>query len=199
MKISSAVAGAAIRETANTRACGCGSGPVAAMKIDVRVLLPRAGPGDRAHACLRRGSGPVARPSTTVLLPTTRAISTTDRRLTSRPCNLSRADPSPRRCAARCRPRGPDGKTARATTISFKGVAGLPAAASRPSTTESRMDGGAISTTRRRSTIRPYNLSRAVTQPASLRCALPSSRDRFSRCQATHSSEGAGTRLDASL
>jgi len=33
------------------------------------------------------------------------AISTTDRRLTTRPCNLSRAEPSPRRCATRCRPR----------------------------------------------------------------------------------------------
>ena len=70
-------------------------------------------PGDRAHACLRRGSGPVARPLTTVLRVTGGAISTTDRRLTTRPCNLSRAEPSPRRCAARCRPRRTDGKTAR--------------------------------------------------------------------------------------
>jgi len=88
-----------------------GSGPVAA--IAVRVLHPRAAPGDRGHACLRRGSGPVARPSTTVLLPTVRAISTTGRRMTTRPCNLSRAEPSPRRCAARCRLRGADWKTAR--------------------------------------------------------------------------------------
>jgi len=65
-----------------------------------------AAPGDRAHACWRRGSGPVARPLTAVLRVTGSAISTTDRRLTTRPCNLSRAGPSPRRCAARCRPRG---------------------------------------------------------------------------------------------
>ena len=43
------------------------------------------------------------------------------------------------------------------------------------------MYGGAISTTRRRFTIRPCNLSRAVTQPAVLRCALaPSAADQ--RC-----------------
>jgi len=52
------------------------------------------------------------------------AISTTDRRLTTRPCNLSRAKPSPRRCAARCRPRGTDWKTARAATFRLATAAG---------------------------------------------------------------------------
>jgi hypothetical protein len=91
--------------------------------------LPRSEPSPRRSAARwRRAEGPFSgrysprattfsfkgvagppatgsRPSTAVLLPTVRAISTTDRRMTTRPCNLSRAEPSPRRCAARCRPR----------------------------------------------------------------------------------------------
>src|SRR5882724_5360928 len=46
----------------------------------------------------------------------------------------------------------------------------------RPSTTVLRPTLGAISTTHRRATTRPCNPSREVTQPASLRGALPSSR-----------------------
>jgi len=56
----------------------------------------------------------------------------------------------------------------------------------RPLTTESSMEGGAISTTRRRSTTRPCNLSRAVTQPASLRCALSPARGTEVRPRAPH-------------
>jgi len=94
------------------------------------ACLPRAVPGDRAHACWRRGrrsgrsgdrvharwrsrSGSAARPSTTVLRPTVRAISTTDRRMTTRPCNLSRVVTQPRRCARVALLVGPR-KTARA-------------------------------------------------------------------------------------
>jgi hypothetical protein len=61
--------------------------------------------GEREHARWRRGSGPGARPSTTVLRVIGGAISTIDRRSTTRPCNLSRFRPSPRRCAARLRHR----------------------------------------------------------------------------------------------
>jgi len=49
------------------------------------------------------GLGRYARPYTTVLPLTVGASSTTDRRSTTRPCNLSRFGPSPRRCAARWR------------------------------------------------------------------------------------------------
>ena len=42
----------------------------------------------------------------------------------------------------------------------------------RPLTTESSMEGGAISTTGRRSTARPCNLSRDLTQPAALRVVV---------------------------
>jgi len=101
-----------------------------AVKLVLPVLRTRAVPEDRAHACLRRGSGLVARPSTTVLRPTVRAISTTGRRLTTRPCNLSRAEPSPRRCASRCRPRGTDWKMTR-TPPRFSSQ-GLPDAGHRP-------------------------------------------------------------------
>ena len=51
------------------------------------------------------GLAPLGRPSTTGLRPTLGAISTTDRRATTRPCNLSPSGASPRRCAARCRRR----------------------------------------------------------------------------------------------
>jgi hypothetical protein len=47
-----------------------------------------------------------------------------------------------------------------------------------PLTTVSRLCGGAISTIGRRSTTRPCNLSRVVTQPAALRCALARPRAR---------------------
>jgi len=62
-------------------------------------------PGERAHACWRRGSGSSSRPSTAGLRPTLGAISTTGRRTTTRPCNLSRlvTQPAPLRCALACR------------------------------------------------------------------------------------------------
>ena len=145
-----------------------------------RICAEAQRSGDRGHARWRSRSGSAARPSTTVLLPTVRAISTTDRRMTTRPCNLSRVVTQPRRCARVAWFVGPDRQTARATTFSFKGVAGLPAAGSRPLTAESRMYGGAISTTRRRSTARPCNFSRRdPARVAALRAAVLAGRDCF--------------------
>jgi len=58
--------------------------------VSQRICLAAQLSGDRGHARWLRGSGPLTRPSTTVLRPTRCAISTTYRRATARPCNLSR-------------------------------------------------------------------------------------------------------------
>jgi len=57
-----------------------------------------------------------------------------------------------------------------------RALATRPGPVARLLTTVSSMYGGAIPTTHRRSTTRPGNLSRAVAQPASLRCALTPAR-----------------------
>jgi hypothetical protein len=59
--------------------------------------------GDRVHARWRRGSGPLPRPSTTVSRPRSVPSPRPTDDESTRPCNLSRSGPSPRRCAARWR------------------------------------------------------------------------------------------------
>ena len=188
--------------------------PAPATKIIARVLLPRAAPGrrahaclrrgsgspllrksslafysracsgyaasgERAHACLRRGSGFVARPLTAVLRLTGGAISTTDRRLTTRPCNLSRAEPSPRRCAARWRcawDRPEDGS--RVTHFRSRGWL---AAGHGVSSVYHRIAIDRRCHLHGRSTLYhpAVQFISCRTQPASLRYALPPSRDQM--------------------
>ena len=145
------------------------------MKIVVRVLLPRAVPGDRAHACWRRGSGSLTRPSTAGLQPTPGAISTTHRRATIRPCNLSRevTQPASLRCALRCSWDPPHFRSR-----------GWPAAGHGVSSVDHRiaMTVGAIPTTDRRP-IHPAWESisrRSPARAAALRVAV-ARKDRFDR------------------
>jgi len=58
--------------------------------VSQKICLAAQLSEDRVHARWRSRSGSAARPSTTGLRPTVGAISTTDRRMTTRPCNLSR-------------------------------------------------------------------------------------------------------------
>jgi len=93
-----------------TRALATRVWPDTATKIDARALLPCrrdlpecAAPGERVHACLRRGSGGRARPLTTVsrwpFVPSPRPTGAPP---PGRAIYLARS-PSPRRCAARWR------------------------------------------------------------------------------------------------
>jgi len=93
----------------------------------------------------------------------------------ARPCRCPRAATIGRGCSSARGAGSPRCSSAREEREHARWRRGSGSVA-RPLTAESRMYGGAISTTRRRSTTRPCNLSRAVTQPASLRRALSSLR-----------------------